>query len=433
MKRTIFMLALLSMYHGTQANTCIDTWKQPCTADAVHFFFTDITGTLREIIIPSHYEYKPMLEGLVFDGSSIPGYRSIDESDQPLVPDPAYSIGYLRIHDNPHAYVFCYASTPHDTHITDSRTQLKNAMDRAYDLGYTMSVGAEIEFYLQNPDGSPVDMFSYCQACDDIQLYTMQQDLISFLKHNNAPVEKLHHEVGAGQYEAVLQHNDPLTMADNVMLTSHLIKLYASSRGLRASFAPKPYTDRNGSAMHVHFSLADAVSGINMFAPERDATLSSTAQSFMAGILNRVYAGAAFLNPTHNSYDRLQPGYEAPVAICWSHKNRSALIRLPEVGQDTQNAARAEIRSPDSSSNPYLVFSFLLHAGIDGLRNEEILMPAVHENVYAMNAEERAARGITMLPASQEEAFRALHKEPSLHEAFGSTFIDLYTEALTGA
>ncbi len=400
-----------------------------CVTDAVHFFFTDMTGTLREIIYPCHYTYDPITKGIVFDGSSIPGYRSVDESDQGAMPEAA-TTGYLRVTNTPQAYIFCDACEDGEAITTDSRTILKQSVNRALQHGYTMSVGAEIEFFLMHPDGSPADTFGYCQACDDIQVYKMLQGLVQFLNSNNIPAEKLHNEVGQGQYEIVLHHDNPVAMADYVMLARHLIKLFASEYGLIASFKPKPYTDRNGSAMHIHFSISDAETGTNVFIPEGNQAVGPIAQNFMAGVLNRVHAGAAFLNPTHNSFDRLQPGYEAPVAICWSLKNRSALIRLPEVGNDKQSAARAEIRSPDSSSNPYLVFSFLLHAGIDGIKNNEELAPAITTNVYHMSEAERAEHNIRMLPISLDDALTELSQEQSLRDAFGSDYIDRYIEVI---
>jgi len=371
-----------------------------------------------------------MTEGLVFDGSSIPGYTHVDESDQPLIPDPT-TTGYMRVGSTPHAYVFCDACSPDAEVTTDSRTVLKDAVKRTESHGYAMSVGAEIEFFLMYPDGSPADAYGYCQACNDVNTHTMTHNLVAFLEANNIPAEKIHKEVAAGQYEVVLHHADPVTMADYVMLTRHLIKLFASEHGLVASFAPKPYSERNGSAMHVHFSITDVDTGMNMFAPYQDEPMGPTAQHFMAGILHHIHAGTAFLNPTHNSFDRLQPGYEAPVAVCWSQKNRTALIRLPYIGHDKQHSARAEIRSPDSSSNPYLVFSFLLNAGTQGIRHGYTLPEQITQNVFAMSESEQAACNITMLPTSQREALHALLHDPSMRELCGDTFTDRYIAALT--
>jgi len=421
------MLTLVSCTSSVRAEEekCFGSHIGYASTDTIHFLFTDITGKLREIIIPSQHSYGPMTEGLVFDGSSIPGYRNIDDSDQLLMPQQT-TAGYLRVGNLEKAYVFCNAHGTDEPYTVDSRKVLEEAVDQAAKAGYSMSVGAEIEFFLTYPDGTPADMFAYCQACDDTQYFIMLEELIDALRLNNIPVEKLHKEVGAGQYEIVLHHDDPMNMADMIMLTRHIIKLYASRIGLRASFAPKPYDGRNGSAMHIHFSLSEITTGNNVFAADEDCSIGIMAQHAMAGILHRVEAGTAFLNPTHNSFDRLQPGYEAPVAVCWSYKNRSALIRVPEVGPHQHQAARAEIRSPDSSSNPYLVFSFLLHASLDGMLQQEKLGPPVMQNVFKMSQDERQTHGITMLPDSREKALEALTNSDALKDAFGSEFIDHY-------
>jgi len=244
-------------------------------------------------------------------------------------------------------------------------------------------------------------------------------------------VEVGHHEVALGQHEIDFRFADALKTADNVLTLKYTVKAIAAQHGLTASFMPKPVFGINGSGMHCHQSLFDDKTGTNLFFDKNDsAHLSKLAYSFIAGQLAHSRALAAIVAPTVNSYKRLVPGYEAPVYIGWAQQNRSALIRIPRYTEGRDKAVRAELRFPDPSANPYLAFTVMLAAALDGIeKNLEAPKPLNNINLYHLDKEERTKLGVKELPGSLAEALTELEKDELLKSALGEMTCDAFLRA----
>ena len=243
-------------------------------------------------------------------------------------------------------------------------------------------------------------------------------------------VETGHHEVALGQHEIDFRFDNALRTADNVLTLKYTVKAIAAQHGLIASFMPKPIFGINGSGMHVHQSLFDQ-KGNNLFSDEKDEFhLSQLAYHFIAGQLIHARALAAIVAPTINSYKRLVPGYEAPVYVGWAQINRSALIRIPRWSPGRDQAIRAELRFPDSSSNPYLAFTAMLAAALDGIdKGYKCPKPLNQVNVYELTPEQRKKLGVKELPGSLTEALNELEKDIVIREALGNEIYETFKRA----
>lgn len=406
-------------------NNVISRFKQPI--HFVNFTFSDIYGNLKELIQPIVYFKKSLKEGITFDGSSIPGFTSIDESDLLLKPDSSTATAvpfYSSNQSVPEIRVMC--DIYNDEYIpceSSPRYILKKVMAQAQAMGYEFYVGPELEFFIfsqQDNKKIAYDQKSYFDSDISLHIQAIKKMIISMLQEQNINVEKLHHEVAPGQFEISIKYDDALSIADQILLAKQTIKTIAQTEGMLATFMPKPLCGENGSAMHIHFSLFDINNQCNAFYDEHDPNhLSPTAKQFIAGILNHVREITALLNPTVNSYKRLIIGYEAPVNICWSTKNRSALVRIPYFNDNQPNSVRAEIRSPDASTNPYLAFAALLLAGLTGIKNNEKLPEPIEENLYLLDEATLKAYNIQSLPTSLDEAIDLFQVSPLSQELLG--------------
>ena len=404
----------------------------------VHVYFTALSGNFHDIIIPINKLESALINGLKYDGSSIPGCSNIFESDMHLALDFNSFFINPKIKNQPKtarifADVYQDETTPYSA---DPRYLLKQAIELAASCGYDFFVGPEIEFFLveKNSNGEiiPWDSGYYCGIESQQKHETIKFEIMQMLLDNGINLEKLHHEVAPGQHELVIQYNNPLIIADHIMLTKHLVKQVAANYGLIATFMPKPFFGMNGTGMHIHFSLAERATGWNAFFDENDdAFLSPIAHNFIAGILNRIEDGALIFNSTVNSFKRLVPGYEAPVYICWAKKNRSALIRIPQINSNQPYAARAEIRSADALCNPYLAFTLLLQSGLAGIMNDEQIADAIEENLFKLTLAEIQARNIVMLPSSLQQAIHNFADSDDMSEIFSETFMKEYIKLKT--
>ena len=238
-------------------------------------------------------------------------------------------------------------------------------------------------------------------------------------------VEASHHEVAPGQHEIDFKYDDALSTADKIITFRSIVRIVAHRHGLHATFMPKPVYGVAGSGMHLHVSLFRGEENV-FFAPAAENQLSETALHFVGGVLRHAPALTALANPTVNSYKRLVPGFEAPVYIAWSHRNRSPLVRIPaRRGVGT----RMELRSPDPSCNPYLVLAAILAAGLDGITNRIEPPQPVNQNIYEMNIEAREKEGIQSLPATLYEALVALSRDEVIQEALGSHVYNRFMHA----
>lgn len=431
MKKIIFLVASLSLFF-TQIHTQSDPLDvsslihefEKKSVAYVDFIFTDIAGTLRSVTIPVTHAASALCNGLKFDGSSIEGYSAIFESDMHLKPDLNTCV--ILQEDAPVARIICDVyRTESQPFEGDPRWLLKHHLEHVHEMGYEFLVGPELEFFfLDKKTLEPVNADHYFQADGSMQQRFLNRELLTLLQKNRINVEKLHHEVAPGQYEISISYSNALEMADQIVLAKYLITLFAENHGMKATFMPKPLFGKNGSGMHVHFSLFDVMNNKNAFYNSNDTLyLSEFARQFIAGVLKHVPQLCAITNPTVNSYKRLVAGYEAPVYVCWATKNRSALIRIPQINEFQPRAARAELRSPDASCNPYLLFTALLGAGLSGIEHKEQLTDSIDENLFLLTPQEILDRGIATLPSSLECALHLLEKNMFAQKIFGEQLI----------
>lgn len=395
---------------------------QDAYVDCVDCYFTDILGSLRSVTIPLNAAKRVLKHGTEFDGSSISGYSSIYESDMHLQPD----LNTFKIVDGTARIICDVYENAHEPYAADPRSILKKQLARARELGYEFYVGPELEFFILNEGNTtPLDKDRYFDASSSMYIDNQKKGLLNALVRNGIAVEKLHHEVAAGQYEMSIHYGDALEIADQIVLAKQIVTMQADAFGLRATFMPKPFTTMNGSGMHVHFSLYDTANQCNAFYDTHDSVyLSTTARNFIGGILKYIPEMSALCNPTINSYKRLVAGYEAPVYICWATKNRSALIRIPQIDASEASAARAEIRSPDAMSNPYILFAALLAAGLEGLEGEQNLEQPIEKNLYKLSQEQVKDLGISVLSASLTQALHSLQESDFARRTLGQRFIE---------
>jgi glutamine synthetase len=325
----------------------------------------------------------------------------------------------------------------------DPRYVLKRNLKRAADLGYTLYVGPELEyFYFEDAESpKPLDQGGYFDLTPVDVATDLRRETILALEEMGIGVEFSHHEVAPSQHEIDLRYTDGLTMADNVMTYRIVVKQVAQKYGVYATFMPKPIFGVNGNGMHVHQSLFKG--DRNAFFDKADEYhLSKIGKCYLAGLLNHAPEITAITSQWVNSYKRLIPGYEAPVYISWARRNRSDLVRIPEYQPGKENATRVEFRSPDPACNPYLAFSVMLAAGLEGIEKEYEMPDPVEENVFEMGEEERARRGIGTLPGNLLEAIELTEGSELVRKALGDhvfyTFIknkkiewDLYRTQVT--
>ena len=396
----------------------------------IRLWFTDILGFLKNFAITVAELERALEEGMGFDGSSIEGFARIDESDMIARPDPD-TFQLLSWRSREHhgvARMFCDILRPGGQPFEgDPRYVLKRNLKRATDLGYTFYVGPELEyFYFQDSNGTePLDHGGYFDLTPRDAATDMRKDTVIMLEEMGIGVEYSHHEVAFSQHEIDMRYTDALTMADNVMTYRLVVKEVALKYGVYATFMPKPVFGINGNGMHVHQSLFKGERNA-FFDKDDQYHLSKVAKCYIAGLLKHAPEITAVTNQWINSYKRLVPGYEAPVYLSWARRNRSDLIRVPEYRPGREKATRVEFRSPDPACNPYLVFSVMLAAGLEGIERKYDVPSPIEENVYEMTEEERQKRGIDTLPASLLEAILLTEKSEIVRKALGDHVFDAF-------
>ncbi|MCL5104431.1 MAG: glutamine synthetase family protein [Armatimonadetes bacterium] len=388
----------------------------------IRLWFTDILGQLKSFAITIEQLEEALEEGMGFDGSSITGYQDIQESDMVAMPDPStFTLLPWRPTDKSVAKMFCDVLNPDGTpYIGDPRYILKRQLQKAAEKGFTFYVGPELEyFYFKSSTGTEtLDSGGYFDLTPLDVATSLRRDTILVLKQMDIAVEYSHHEVAPSQHEIDLRYADALTMADAAMTYRLVVKEVANQHGVYATFMPKPIFGANGSGMHTHQSLFKGAG--NAFFDANDPNhLSDTAKHYIAGLLHHAKEISLILAQWVNSYKRLVPGYEAPVYIAWSHRNRSALVRVPQYKPGKELATRAELRCPDPACNPYLAFAVMLAAGLKGIEEGYELPDEMTENLYELTEEERKERGIQSLPGSLGEAIAATEKSELVREVLG--------------
>ncbi len=388
----------------------------------IRLWFTDILGFLKSFAITVEELEGALEDGMGFDGSSIEGFARIDESDMVALPDPdTFQLLPWRPTEQAVARMFCDILKPGGEPFDgDPRYVLKRNLKRAADMGYTFYVGPELEyFYFRDSKGTePLDEGGYFDMTPLDMASDLRQETVLTLEEMGIGVEYSHHEVAASQHEIDMRYTDALTMADSVMTYRLVVKQIALKHGVYATFMPKPVFGINGSGMHVHQSLFKG--DRNAFFDRNDEYyLSKIAKCYIAGLLRHAPEITSITSQWVNSYKRLVPGYEAPVYLSWARRNRADLIRVPEYQPGRENSTRIEFRSPDPACNPYLAFSVMLAAGLEGIEKGYEIPDPIEGNVYEMTDEERKKMGIETLPASLWEAIRLTEKSEVVRRALG--------------
>lgn len=405
----------------------------------VSFQFSDILGNVKSVDAPLSQVEGQLKNGIWFDGSSVEGVARIQEGDMRLIPDPdTFAVLPWSPANLKRARIFCDVYTPAgEPSPKDPRSTLKRILKKIEAKGWTYNIGPEPEFFLFKRNGGseamhpvPHDVGSYFDFSPNDEAVSVRTELMLALESMGLEVEVGHHEVALGQHEIDFRFADALHTADNVLTLKYTVKAIAAQHGLIASFMPKPIFGVNGSGMHCHQSISDA-SGKNLFFDGADEfKMSSLAYGLIAGQLKHARALAAVVAPTVNSYKRLVPGYEAPVYVGWAQLNRSALIRIPRYNEGMTGAARCELRCPDPSSNPYLAFTVMIAAALDGIDNKlDLPEPLNGINIYELSEAEKHEMGIKELPGSLKEALGELEADSVLREALGEELYDVYSRA----
>ena len=423
--------------------------------------FTDILGKLQHVTFDIALVDEDFLtEGTMFDGSSIAGWKAINESDMLLMPDLERS--YIDpFYQQTTLFLFCDVLNPdtNEPYNRDPRSIAKKALayTRSADVGDQVYFGPEAEFFIfddvrwstsphktgysfdsielpyntdkEYPEGNrghrpgPKGGYFPVNPIDSAQ--DLRGEMLEVMGQLGMEPEKHHHEVAPGQHELGLKFSDLLTMADRMQLYKYVIHNVADAYGKTATFMPKPYFGDNGSGMHCHQSIWK--NGQPLFAGDKYAGLSDMCLWYIGGVIKHAKAINAFANPSTNSYKRLVPGYEAPVKLAYSARNRSASIRIPYV--TSPKAKRLEVRFPDPLGNPYLTFVALLMAGLDGIANRIDPGPALDKNLYDLPAQEQA--NVPEVCGSLQEALDSLSADRGFLKAGGvmdDDFIDAYIE-----
>ncbi len=414
--------------------------KRICADQDVRFIrlqFTDILGVFKSISITVEQLDKALNGELMFDGSSIEGFVRIEESDMFLKPDlNTFLILPWKVPEGSGktARLICdIHSEEGKPFIGCPRNALRRVLDEAKEMGYTMQVGPEPEFFLfqLDADGLPTltthDKAGYFDLPPVDKGEDARRDMVETLQKIGFEIEAAHHEVAPGQHEIDFKYADAMVTADNIMSFRIVVRTVAQMHDMHATFMPKPIYGINGSGMHLHCSLFKDGETVNLFYdPSQPDGLSELCRYFIAGVLKHAKAIAAITSPTVNSYKRLVPGYEAPVYIAWSYKNRSPLIRIPA---KRQMSTRIEVRSPDPSCNPYLGLAVILKAGLDGIKNRLELALPVEQNIYEMSLSERRKNNIESLPQNLYDALNELMADDILIEALGPHIYDRFIDA----
>jgi len=382
----------------------------------LQLIFVDINGTPKGMEVPAERYEEAIEDGIAFDGSSIPGFQSIEDSDLLFKADPTT---YGEVPWEGIARVYGYIYRGGKPYGADPRGVLRDTLEELAKEGFSAYVGPEPEFYVFKKNGSwklgIPDSGGYFDLVTLDRARELKREVALYMPAFGLVPEVLHHEVGSAQHEIDFRYDTALRTADNITSFKYIVRAVAEMHGYHATFMPKPIYGFPGNGMHLHVNLSKE--GKNVFVGEDG--LSETALHFIGGILKHAKALTAVTNPTVNSYKRLVPGYEAPVYISWGYRNRSTLIRVPAF---RGKSARIEYRCPDPSANPYLATAAILAAGLDGIRHRTEPGAYAETNVYEMDEAERESHGIETLPESLGEALDALRKDRVVRGALGGAY-----------
>ena len=417
---------------------------QPQTADDVkalvaendirfiRFWFTDILGQLKSFAVGRDDLAEALEHGVAFDGSSITGFNAIEESDMVAMPDPStFAVLPWRPEEQGVARMFCDVLTPERTpYEGDPRHVLRRALQRARALGFEgFEVGVEPEYFLfeDATTARPLDEGGYFDLTTLDAGSNVRRDTVLALEQLGIRVDSSHHEGSPSQHEIDLAAGQALQIADDCMTARITVKEVALGHGWHATFMPKPLFGHNGSGMHTHMALIQ--DGRNaFFAADEPYALSEAGKAFIAGQLRHAREVCAVFAQWVNSYKRLVPGYEAPVYVAWSRRNRSALVRIPPARRGGEGGTRMELRCPDPACNPYLTFAVLLQAGLEGIEKGYELPEPMEQNLYHLSPDERRRLGIEQLPETLGEAVELTSESELVLRALGEHMFNRFVE-----
>ncbi len=397
----------------------------------IRLWFTDMLGLLKSFAITVEELEDALENGKVFDGSSIEGFTRVVESDMLAVPDTeTFCVLPWRSSREGEAVarMFCDICRPDgSSYEADPRQVLKKNLKRAGQMGYTYYVGAELEYFyfkdstLRPPQG--LDSGGYFDLTPLDVASDLRRDTVLTLERMGIPTESSHHEIAPSQHEIDLRYGDALSMADNTMTFRLVVKEIALRQGVWATFMPKPLAECDGSGMHIHQSLFKGEKNL-FYDPEDKNLLSDLAKAYIAGLLRYAPEIVAVTNQWVNSYKRLVAGYDAPAHVTWALHNRTSMVRVPPVNPNKEFSVRAEFRVPDPACNPYLAFSVMLAAGLEGIEKGYQLPAAMEEDVTAVGAGELEKRGIERLPDNLLDAVRRMEKSRLVRSALGDDLFE---------
>ena len=382
----------------------------------IHLQFIDINGKLKTLSVPAKQIDDILQNRIMFDGSSLSGFRVNETMDLKICPDKStflvFPFNYPNLSDS--ARFIC------DIHNSDGtpfegcpRSNLKRIINEANASGYRMNIGPEIEFFLFKTDknrdilNTTEESTGYYDVNRNNSYDNILMNILTSLQKMGFNIDALHHEGAPFQHEIDLGYDDILKTADNIITFKFVTKIIAEHFGLKASFMPKPLYGKNGSGLHLNISITDT-NGRNLFYNNSDLNkLSTEAYCVIGSLLKNIKGITAVLNPAINSYKRLVKDYEAPVYIVWSVVTRSALIRIPSQRGDS---TRLELRSPDPSTNPYLAFAVIMQTCVDGIRKNVDVPAPVEKNLFLLSANEIKQRKIKSLPRNLFTALEEFEK-----------------------
>jgi len=430
----------------------------------VNLEFIDVIGMTKCVTIPVEQFASCVQHGKWFDGSALESFVRVVESDMylfpdlstfsvlpgkiqppiPLSPDPRGTklppmITWIQqsLDEDVVARVMCDIRTPDgDRFDGDPRTVLLRAITVAHEMGLKFRLAPELEFFLLHFDGKqplplPKDSGSYFDLATDFSV-VLRGHMVYSLQKMGIKIDTSHHEVASGQHELDFEIGDALQIADGLTTAKYVIKSLASQHGLYATFLPKPFFGITGSGLHVHQQLINRETGKNAFIDEQsEYGLSDIGRCFIAGQLAHARSMCALLAPLVNSYKRLVPGYEAPVLVNWGRVNRQALIRVPRMGARHSSSMTVELRCADPTCNPHLAFAVMLRAGLDGIQRNMPLPPAMDENIFLQDENERLRPRSLSLPSTLDEALEAMREDPLMRETLGETIYEGFLDAKT--
>ncbi len=398
--------------------------KEP---EFLRLIFSDILGHLRSVEVGIDRLEDVLEHGVVVDGSSVPGYASVNESDVLLISSSATPT--IQPWDPSAAYLLCRVYTPAGRpHPNDPRNILDQVIMNAARIGVQLMIGSELEFFTirRTPESQiePDDSAGYFSSRPSDPSVDFRRDIIRTLTAVGIQTTSHHHEVARGQHEIGLQYMPASIAADNILLARQIIMEMAALSGRSVTFMPKPFSDQNGSGLHLHQSVWSDDGERNLFATEAKGEISQLARNYVGGLLAHAPFYTALLAPIVNSYKRLIPGFEAPTKIAWGYRNRSTMIRVPHFN-GSERAARIELRCPDPAISPHLGIAAILAAGMDGIRRDLEPGKPISANLY------HSVSDIDSLPESLGEALRRLMKSKLLADELGKSAIDAFVSLRT--